>query len=254
MNGWTFLQLRSDKKRFQYCLKSDGPIIHMRTIQGHSGGTKVDLALLDTVEIPFNCTVELIAPFEMEANFYYVGCSPHIHSILQSSSLFYLLFHLVSLLDLSSLSFSVSSLMHLHLVLLSFFFSLLVLSCLVSCLLSLVSCLLSLVSCLFVSCLLSLVSCLLSLVSCLLSLVSCLLSLVSCLLSLVSCLLSLVLSCLVLSCLFVLFCLLLFRLLVSLCLCLLSLLSPSLSFSVFFLCLPVLLRVVCCVLWVAGSG
>ena len=41
------LQEGSDKKRFQYCLNSDGLVLCMHAIQGHSGGTKVDPALLD---------------------------------------------------------------------------------------------------------------------------------------------------------------------------------------------------------------
>ena len=47
-----FLQKGSDRKRFQYCLNSDGLILH--AIQGHSGGTKVDRSLLDKVPILYN--------------------------------------------------------------------------------------------------------------------------------------------------------------------------------------------------------
>ena len=64
----------SDKKRFQYCLNSHGLIIYMRAIQGHSGGIKVDLALLDNVEILYGWS----------EYFHHVGCSPYAHSILQS--------------------------------------------------------------------------------------------------------------------------------------------------------------------------
>ena len=44
------LQQGSDKKRFQCCLDSDGLVIYLCAIQGHSGGTMVNLALLDNVE------------------------------------------------------------------------------------------------------------------------------------------------------------------------------------------------------------
>ena len=44
----------SNKKRLQYCVDSYGYILHMRAIQGHSGGNKVDLSAQDTVEIPYN--------------------------------------------------------------------------------------------------------------------------------------------------------------------------------------------------------
>ena len=44
----------SNKKRFQYCLNSDGVTHYMRAIQGHSEGNKVDPLLLDSVDIPYN--------------------------------------------------------------------------------------------------------------------------------------------------------------------------------------------------------
>ena len=47
------LEKGSDKKQIRYCLNSDGLILHMRSIQGYSGGTKVDPTLLDNVPIPY---------------------------------------------------------------------------------------------------------------------------------------------------------------------------------------------------------
>ena len=48
--GWLFPE-ECYKKRCLYCLTSDGLIIYLRVIQGHSGGIKVDLALLDNEKI-----------------------------------------------------------------------------------------------------------------------------------------------------------------------------------------------------------
>ena len=40
-----YLQEGCNKNRFQYCLNSDGFILYMRAIQGHSGGNRVDPSL-----------------------------------------------------------------------------------------------------------------------------------------------------------------------------------------------------------------
>ena len=64
----------SNKKRFQYCLDSNGNLIHLRAIQGHSGGTTVDPALLDNIEIPVG----------WKEYQYHVGGPLTSHSILQA--------------------------------------------------------------------------------------------------------------------------------------------------------------------------
>ena len=66
-----------DKNKFQYCLHSDGLILYMRAIQGHSGATKVDPSLLDDVLIPY----------KWSECFYHVGSSLCIHSIFHSGLL-----------------------------------------------------------------------------------------------------------------------------------------------------------------------
>ena len=48
------LQRGSDKNKIQYYLDSNGYLLCMRAIQGHSGGNKVDPSLQDTVEIPYD--------------------------------------------------------------------------------------------------------------------------------------------------------------------------------------------------------
>ena len=54
-NEWLdLLHEGRDKKRFQCCLNSDGFIHHLRAVQGHSGGKKVDPFLLDSVKIPLH--------------------------------------------------------------------------------------------------------------------------------------------------------------------------------------------------------
>ena len=58
-------QRESDQKSFQYCLNSDGLMIDLCAIQGHSWGTKIDLAILDKREIPYRWSEYL----------YHVGCS-----------------------------------------------------------------------------------------------------------------------------------------------------------------------------------
>ena len=68
------LQQGSDNIISQHCLNSDGLIIYMRAIQGHSGGTTVDPALLDNVEIPYIWS----------EYFYHVCCSRLMHSIFQA--------------------------------------------------------------------------------------------------------------------------------------------------------------------------
>ena len=65
---------RSDKKRFQFCLNSDGFIHDMRAIQGHSGGYKVDPSLLDDVQIPYRWREYI----------YHVGSFLCNHSIIHS--------------------------------------------------------------------------------------------------------------------------------------------------------------------------
>ena len=64
-----YLHKGSDKKRFQYCLNSDGFIHYVRAIQGHSGGNKDGPSLLDNGEIPY---------------IYHVGSSLNLHSIIPS--------------------------------------------------------------------------------------------------------------------------------------------------------------------------
>ena len=44
---------RGNKKIVQYCLDSDGHILYLRAIQGHSEGNGVDLSLQDNVQIPY---------------------------------------------------------------------------------------------------------------------------------------------------------------------------------------------------------
>ena len=66
-----YLQKGREKKRFQYCLGSNGFILQMRATQGHSGWNQVDPSLQDKVEIPCNW-IEYI---------YYVGSSHDRNSI-----------------------------------------------------------------------------------------------------------------------------------------------------------------------------
>ena len=65
---------RNDKKRFQYCSHSDGLIMYLRVIQSHSGGTKVDSALLDNVDISNRWTEFL----------HHVDCCRKVHPIFQA--------------------------------------------------------------------------------------------------------------------------------------------------------------------------
>ena len=44
----TICRKEATRKWFQYCLDSNGFILHMRAVQGHSGGNKVDPSVLDT--------------------------------------------------------------------------------------------------------------------------------------------------------------------------------------------------------------
>ena len=62
---FNLLQRRSDKKRFQYCLGSDGLVVYLRAIQGHSGGTMVDLAVVENKDMPYGGS----------EYFHHVGCS-----------------------------------------------------------------------------------------------------------------------------------------------------------------------------------
>ena len=69
---WVDLLRRgTDKKRFQYCLNSDGFTHYMRAIQGHSGRSNVDPSLLDNVQIPYRWSEYL----------YHVGSSLDLHPI-----------------------------------------------------------------------------------------------------------------------------------------------------------------------------
>ena len=43
--------LPGDKKRCKCCVDSNGYLLHMRAIQGHSGGNRVDPSLQDKVDI-----------------------------------------------------------------------------------------------------------------------------------------------------------------------------------------------------------
>ena len=47
----------SNNNTFQYCLDSHGYLLHMRAIQGHSGGNKVVPSLQDNVKMPDNWIV-----------------------------------------------------------------------------------------------------------------------------------------------------------------------------------------------------
>ena len=64
------------KKRFQYCLDPYSPetILHLRAIQGHSGGYQIDTALQDNVTLPSDFAEYV----------YHVGSSHDMHSIIQS--------------------------------------------------------------------------------------------------------------------------------------------------------------------------
>ena len=68
-----YLQRGSDKNRFQYCFDSNGYLLYMRAIQGHSGGHKVDPSLQDNIEIPHNWVDHI----------YHVGSSHDCHFIIQ---------------------------------------------------------------------------------------------------------------------------------------------------------------------------
>ena len=46
---WLVHLHRGSSNIFHYCLNSDGFNLHMRVVQGHSGGNKVDLSQLDNV-------------------------------------------------------------------------------------------------------------------------------------------------------------------------------------------------------------
>ena len=63
-----------DKKRLQCCLDSDGLVINLRAIQGHSEGTAVGPAQLDNVEIPHGWREYI----------HHVSCSRFVHSIFQA--------------------------------------------------------------------------------------------------------------------------------------------------------------------------
>ena len=65
---------RCKKNRFQYCLNTDGFILYMRAIQGHSGWNRVDPSLQNKVEIPF---IGLSTSIN-------VGSSQDCHSVIQS--------------------------------------------------------------------------------------------------------------------------------------------------------------------------
>ena len=64
-----------NKKRFQYCTDpSAQEILHLRALQGHSGGNLIDPSLWDKVSIP-NDFFEYIC---------HVGCAINSHSIMNS--------------------------------------------------------------------------------------------------------------------------------------------------------------------------
>ena len=66
-----------DKKRFQYCLNSDGVIHNMRAIQNHSGGNKVDPYCWITHKFRTGGT----------SSFYHVGSSLCMQSRIHSGSI-----------------------------------------------------------------------------------------------------------------------------------------------------------------------
>ena len=56
---WTdHLERGSDRKRLQYCLDSHGYLLHVRAIQSHVGGNKVDPSMQDNVQT-FRCTLKI---------------------------------------------------------------------------------------------------------------------------------------------------------------------------------------------------
>ena len=64
------------KKRFQYCVDplSADTILHLRAIQGHSGGKHINPTLQDNV----------LLPSDFAEHIYHVGSSHDTHSIIQS--------------------------------------------------------------------------------------------------------------------------------------------------------------------------
>ena len=64
---------RGVKRRFQYCTGDSGIIIYFRALQGHSGRNLIDPSLQDNVVI--------------QSNFFQVGCSFNLHSIISSGLL-----------------------------------------------------------------------------------------------------------------------------------------------------------------------
>ena len=72
---WVDLLHRGNvKKRFQYCLNSDGFIHYMRVSRDHSGGNKVDPLLPDKVQMPYMWSEYL----------HHVGSSLCLQSIIHS--------------------------------------------------------------------------------------------------------------------------------------------------------------------------
>ena len=72
--GWTICREESDKKRFQYCLDSDGYFLYMRAVQGHSGGNKVEPSQHGNVKNPYNW-IEYVC---------HVGSSHDCNSVIRS--------------------------------------------------------------------------------------------------------------------------------------------------------------------------
>ena len=62
------------KKRFLYCSDFSGTILHLRALQGHSGGNLIDPSLKDNVIIPDGFFKYI----------YHVGCAINLHSIINS--------------------------------------------------------------------------------------------------------------------------------------------------------------------------
>ena len=66
---------RKGQEKFAYCLDSNGYLLDMRAIQGHSGGNRVDPSLQDNVEIP---------PIWMKY-IHHAGSSHDCHSVIWSA-------------------------------------------------------------------------------------------------------------------------------------------------------------------------
>ena len=58
------------KRRYQYCTDASERIVHLRALQGHSGGNLIDLSLQDNVII--------------QSGFFQFGCGINLHSIINN--------------------------------------------------------------------------------------------------------------------------------------------------------------------------